>query len=69
MGHTLTAKQLIKTLSIQVYWAGPILGGVAAALLYVLAFAAPELDVHVSEKYRQVQTADEKEVTKIATLA
>ena len=46
----------------QIYWAGPILGGVAAALLYILAFAAPELDVHSSEKYRQVQTSDEKEV-------
>ncbi|CAO1361633.1 unnamed protein product [Diamesa hyperborea] len=45
-----------------VYWAGPILGGCAAALLYILAFAAPEAGVHVSEKYRSVQTEETKEV-------
>ncbi|CRL01020.1 CLUMA_CG014415, isoform A [Clunio marinus] len=44
-----------------VYWAGPILGGVAAALLYVLCFAAPEIESHDLEKYRQVQQTDEKE--------
>lgn len=48
-----------------VYWAGPILGGCAAALLYILAFAAPEAGVHVSEKYRSVQTEETKEVSDI----
>nr|BAK32937.1 aquaporin [Belgica antarctica] len=47
-----------------IYWAGPILGGVAAALLYVLAFAAPEIDSHAPEKYRQVQT-DDKEMRRL----
>lgn len=56
---------LIK-LSIQVYWVGPILGGIAAALLYILAFAAPAIDSN-SEKYRQVQT-DDKEVKIVSTL-
>lgn len=54
---------------LKVYWAGPILGGVAAALLYVLAFSAPEVDSHASEKYRQVQQSDEKEVNKQSTPA
>jgi len=49
-----------------VYWAGPILGGIAAALLYILAFAAPELDVIMSsEKYRQVQQSDDKEMRRL----
>lgn len=47
-----------------IYWAGPILGGVAAALLYILAFAAPEVDSHAPEKYRQVQT-DDKEMRRL----
>lgn len=48
-----------------VYWAGPILGGVAAALLYIIFFAAPEVDSHPSEKYRQVQSSDEKEMRRL----
>jgi aquaporin rerated protein, invertebrate len=44
-----------------VYWAGPILGGIAASLLYTQAFSAPELEISSSEKYRT--SADEREVS------
>jgi hypothetical protein len=44
----------------QVYWLGPISGGVFAALLYTLVFTAPKPDE--TEKYRQVQQLEEKEV-------
>lgn len=43
-----------------VYWLGPILGGVAAALIYHHAFTAPSTD-EVTE-YSPVN-AEEKEVT------
>lgn len=43
-----------------VYWAGPILGGIAASLLYTQAFNAPEVEVDRSDKYKT--DANEKEV-------
>lgn len=47
-----------------VYWAGPILGGVCAALLYTQVFkAAPSEAVSASERYRAV--ADEKELKRL----
>lgn len=42
-----------------IYWAGPILGGVVAALLYTQLFKAPTVS-DASERYRT--TADDKEV-------
>lgn len=46
---------------LQLYWAGPILGGVTASLLYTMAFSAPEREELASDKYRVV-AANEKEV-------
>uniref|UniRef100_A0A1L8DEF6 Putative aquaporin major intrinsic protein family n=2 Tax=Nyssomyia neivai TaxID=330878 RepID=A0A1L8DEF6_9DIPT len=46
-----------------IYWVGPILGGVAAALLYVQAFLAPEPEVDLAERYRT--HADEKELARL----
>lgn len=46
----------------QVYWVGPILGGIAAALLYTHAFTAPTPSVRIIERYTAVQQGDEKEV-------
>lgn len=43
-----------------VYWAGPIAGGIAAALLYVHGFSAPA--VSTPPRYRSV-AGDEKEVS------
>lgn len=43
-----------------VYWAGPILGGIAASLLYTQAFNAPEVEADRSDKYKT--DANEKEV-------
>lgn len=43
----------------QIYWAGPILGGVTAALLYCQLFKAPTAS-DASERYRT--SADDKEV-------
>lgn len=51
-------------LNFQVYWVGPILGGIAAALLYTTAFTAPKLHTAtapVNERYRV--PVDEKEVS------
>lgn len=45
------------------YWVGPIAGGIAAALLYSLFFSAPAAEVQRSDKYRQVQQNDDKEVS------
>lgn len=47
-------------LVLQIYWAGPIFGGVVAALLYTQAFNAPEIENDRSDKYRT--DASEKEV-------
>ncbi|XP_049804995.1 aquaporin AQPAe.a isoform X1 [Schistocerca nitens] len=41
-----------------VYWLGPILGGIAAALLYKNAFAAPSADVNM--EYSPVQVQDKE---------
>lgn len=49
-----------------VYWAGPILGGVVAALLYTQAFSAPDIEVDRSEKYRT--DANEKEVMRLSAV-
>ena len=40
----------------QVYWIGPILGGVAAALVYQLALKAPHVE---KEEYGAVATKEE----------
>lgn len=48
---------------LKVYWVGPILGGIAAALIYKHAFAAQNLGpVTIVERYTTVVT-DEKEVS------
>ncbi|XP_072935990.1 aquaporin AQPAe.a [Epargyreus clarus] len=44
-----------------VYWAGPVAGGVAAALLYVHGFSAPQVD---TPRYRPV-AGDEKELKRL----
>lgn len=44
-----------------VYWAGPILGGIVASLLYTQVFNAIEPEVDRSEKYKT--DANEKEVS------
>lgn len=47
-----------------IYWAGPILGGVCAALLYCQVFKAPQPEGEsASERYRVV--ADEKELKRL----
>lgn len=43
-----------------IYWAGPILGGIAASLLYTQAFSAPEVEADRSDKYKT--DGNEKEV-------
>lgn len=45
-----------------VYWAGPIAGGIAAALLYVHGFSAPP--VETPPRYRAV-AGDEKELKRL----
>lgn len=49
--------------TLQIYWVGPILGGVGASLLYVQAFVAPEPEVDLAERYRT--HADEKEMARL----
>lgn len=51
---------LLHTNYTQLYWAGPILGGIAASLLYTQVFSAPEIEVTPAIKYRT--DVDEKEV-------
>lgn len=47
-----------------IYWAGPILGGICAALLYCQAFKAPRSEeLSATERYRVV--ADEKELKRL----
>lgn len=46
---------------IQVYWVGPCLGAIGAALIYTQALKAPTIEIDISERYRT--TADEKEVS------
>ncbi|GBP92671.1 Aquaporin [Eumeta japonica] len=45
-----------------VYWAGPVAGGVAAALLYVHVFSAPAPEDVQPPRYRPV-APDDKEVS------
>ncbi|XP_037963977.2 aquaporin AQPAe.a [Plutella xylostella] len=48
-----------------VYWGGPILGGVAAALLYVHGFSAPPVDAAAAPpRYRPV-AVDDKELKRL----
>ncbi|XP_063930691.1 aquaporin isoform X2 [Zophobas morio] len=48
-----------------VYWVGPVLGGIAAALIYKHAFSAPSLGpLKIIERY--TTTADEKEFVFVA---
>ncbi|CAB3237287.1 unnamed protein product [Arctia plantaginis] len=47
-----------------VYWAGPIAGGVAAALLYVHGFSAPPVETITPPRYRAV-AGDEKELKRL----
>ncbi|CAH0559073.1 unnamed protein product [Brassicogethes aeneus] len=48
-----------------IYWVGPILGGISAALLYKHAFAAPSLGpLKIIERYTTVVT-DEKELRRL----
>jgi len=50
-----------------IYWVGPILGGIAASLLYTQAFSAPEIQTDASEKYRT--DANEKELRRLDRVA
>ncbi|XP_068629224.1 aquaporin AQPAe.a [Battus philenor] len=47
-----------------VYWAGPIAGGIAGALLYVHGFSAPPPDNISSPRYRPV-AGDDKELKRL----
>ena len=47
---------------VQVYWAGPILGGVVASLLYTQAFSAPENENENDRSGKYRTDATEKEV-------
>lgn len=47
-----------------IYWAGPIAGGIAAALLYVHGFSAPPVETITPPRYRSV-AADEKELKRL----
>lgn len=47
----------------QIYWAGPILGGICAVLLYTQAFKASAPRYNVSERYRTA--ADDKEMARL----
>lgn len=46
-----------------IYWAGPILGGVGASLLYCQVFKAAQIEESPTERYRVV--ADEKELKRL----
>ncbi|KAJ8734006.1 hypothetical protein PYW07_014557 [Mythimna separata] len=47
-----------------IYWAGPIAGGIAAALLYVHGFSAPPVEAITPPRYRAV-AGDEKELKRL----
>lgn len=47
-----------------IYWAGPIAGGIAAALLYVHGFSAPPVETITPPRYRTV-AGDEKELKRL----
>ncbi|XP_044731083.1 aquaporin AQPAn.G [Chrysoperla carnea] len=51
-----------------VYWVGPCLGGIAAALIYTYIFSAPSSNIVITtttvERYQSVQ-ADEKELKRL----
>ncbi|GLV40994.1 prip [Carabus blaptoides fortunei] len=47
-----------------IFWVGPILGGIAASLIYTFAFVAPVPTVRIIERYTSVLT-DEKELRRL----
>ncbi|XP_018330035.1 aquaporin AQPAn.G isoform X2 [Agrilus planipennis] len=53
-----------------VFWAGPILGGVVAGLLYKYVFAAPQTGpVKIIERYTAVVTDENEQLGKIQTIS
>lgn len=64
--HSVSKKTMSQFFS-QVYWLGPILGGVAAALVYQALFQAPEIGKNVEDKveYNSVPTKGDDENEKV----